>query len=217
MLAQLTLIMNPSRILRSSLFLLAAVAGVGTPGLHADTRVGVSLGFNLPHGYAEINLGKDRYYTHRGVYYRQDPRHGYVVVRAPRGAVVHALPSRYVRVYVGNSVYYRYDDTYYQAVPNGYVVVDPPPAVVKPATVVEEAYQSVWLDSAEYLFKDGQFFRKTPDGLVWIEAPQGAITKSLPGDAKSIWYAGNEYYESDEAYFRKTPDGYRVVKAPWKG
>jgi hypothetical protein len=208
--------MNAANALRISLMTLAGVATLAMIDLRADTRVGVSLGFRLPNGHAEIQVGKDRFYTHRGVFYRHDPHRGYMVVRAPRGAHLRSLPPRAIRVYVGSSVYYRYDDTYYQSAPDGYVIVAAPPAVVKPATAVEEEYQSVWLDSTEYLFKDGQFFRKTPDGLVWIEAPQGALTKSLPADAKSIWYAGNEYYETDDVYFRKTPDGYMVVTAPWK-
>jgi hypothetical protein len=81
---------------------------------------------------------------------------------------------------------------------------------------VDEDYQSIWLNNTEYLFKDGQFFRKTPDGLIWTEAPLGALTKTLPADATSIWYEGTEYFETDNVYFRKTADGFKVVTAPWK-
>jgi hypothetical protein len=49
-----------------------------------------------------------------------------------------------------------------------------------------------------------------------VEAPIGALAKSLPPDARSVWYQEVEYFECDEVYFRKTPDGYKVIEAPWK-
>ncbi|HVU17558.1 MAG TPA: DUF6515 family protein [Candidatus Didemnitutus sp.] len=218
------------KTLRSGrLFLLAAV-GLGTLTTvsltRADARVdvGLSVGVPLPHGYAEVNVGRDHYYYHRGVFYRPGA-HGYYVVHAPRGAIIRDLPPYYSRVYFGGSVYYRYGDVYYQSVPGGYVVVDaptttvvtsaPPPPPSAPAPAKED-YQSVWMGDTEFLFKDGQFFKRTPDGVVWAPAPLGAITKSLPNDARSVWYQDIEYYEFDEVYFRKTPDGYKVVDAPWK-
>jgi hypothetical protein len=117
---------------------------------------------------------------------------------------------------VGSTLYYRYGDVYYQPVPDGYVVVDAPPAQSVPPPRPAEDYQSVWVGNQEYLFKDGQFFSKTPDGMVWVAAPLGAVTRDLPSDARSVWYQNVEYFESDEVYFRKTPSGYEVVTAPWK-
>lgn len=204
--------------MRCALLALAGWAGLAANAAFADSRVNVSvgLGFHIPNGYAEVVVGNDHYYHHRGRFYRRDPHHGLVVVRAPRGAHIRALPPHAIRVYVGGTVYYRYDEVYYLPAPDGYIVVDAPVKVVKPATVVDEDYQSIWLNNTEYLFKDGQFFRKTPDGLVWTEAPLGALTKSLPADATSIWYEGTEYFDCDNVFFRKTPDGYKVVTAPWK-
>ena len=49
-----------------------------------------------------------------------------------------------------------------------------------------------------------------------MEAPYGAISRTLPSEATSVWYQENEYFQSDNVYFRKTPDGYKVVTAPWK-
>jgi hypothetical protein len=185
----------------------------------ADARVnvGVSVGFRLPHGAVEVHVGRDRYYTHRGVYYRQGP-HGYYVVRAPRGVVVRELPPRYVRIHAGGRVYYRYGDVYYERAPGGYVVVDAPTTVVRelPPPTADDGYQSVWVGEKEYKFHDGQFFKPTADGLVWVEAPLGAITRNLPADARSVWHQEIEYFESDDVYFRKTPEGYKVVEAPWK-
>lgn len=224
-----------------SRWLLVALAGAGAvavPAVRADTQVdvGISIGVPFRHGYAVVSLGSDRYYYHRGVFYRPG-RHGYVVVRAPRGAVVRELPPFHSRVYVGGTVYYRYGDVFYQRCPEGYVVVDSPlvttlppstavvtttppaaPVAAAPATPapVNDDYQTVWVGDVQYQFRDGQFFKKTADGLVWAEAPVGAITRTLPADARSIWYQDIEYFECDDVYFRKTPEGYRVVLAPWK-
>jgi len=187
-----------------------------------DVRVGVSLGIPLPHGYAEVRVGHDNFYYHRGMYYRNGP-HGYYVVHAPLGARIRELPPYCSRIFIGGLWYWRYDDVYYRAYDDGYVVVESPVVVgattatvaapPPPAPVIE---QSVWVGDKELIFKNGQFFRKTPDGLVWVEAPLGAITRTLPADATSVWYQGTEYFECDEVYFVKTPNGYEVIHAPWK-
>ncbi len=185
--------------------------------LRADSHVDLvlSVGVPLPHGYVDVVVGRDHFYTHRGVFYRRGPR-GFVVVGAPRGAIIRALPPHCARVYVNNVVYFRFGDVYYQAVPQGYVVVAPPTAVALPPPPPAPEYQSVWVGNTEYLFKDGQFFRRTQDGVVWTEAPIGAVTPTLPADATSVWYQDNEYFECDDVYFRKTPEGYKVVPKPWK-
>ena len=207
---------------------LAGLGGFCFNEAQASSRVhvGVSVGVPLPHGYVEVSSGRDRYYYHRGTFYRPG-RHGYHVTRAPRGCVVRELPSRYSRVYFGSSLYYRYNNVYYQSRPDGYEVVDPPSTVVVqvPASATstsaataakDDDYQSAWVGDVEYLFKDGQFFKRTSEGLVWAEAPLGAVTKTLPGDTRSVWYEEIEYFECEEIYFRKTPDGYKVIEAPWK-
>ncbi len=196
---------------------MVGAAMMGGTNLRADTHVnvGLSVGVPLPHGYVDVVVGREHYYAHRGVFYRRGP-HGFVVVRAPRGAVIRALPPHCMVVRVNSVVYYRYGDVYYQAVPQGYVVVDPPVAVTLPPPPPAPEYQSVWVGNTEYLFKDGQFFRRTQDGLVWTEAPLGAVTPTLPADATSVWYQDNEYFECDDVFFRKTPEGYKVVPKPWK-
>jgi hypothetical protein len=79
----------------------------------------------LPQGYAEVRVGQERYYTQHGVFYQRGPR-GYVVVRAPRGAILRSLPPHYARIQVGSATYCRYGDVYYQPVRAGYRVVDAP-------------------------------------------------------------------------------------------
>lgn len=209
----------------SSRLLALALTGAAlslTNAAHADSRIGISVGVPLPQGYTDIVVGRDHYYYHRGVFYRPGP-HGYFVVRPPRGVIIRELPPHYARVYIGGAWFYRYGDTYYQPTPEGYVVVEPPGAVIvappAPSTAVPPPaadYQSVWVGDVEYQFKDGQFYKRTAEGMVWSPAPIGAITKVLPADAKSVWYQDIEYFECDEVCFRKTPDGYKVVEAPWK-
>ncbi len=193
----------------------------------AETHVGVNIGIGVPvpHGYTSVHVGRDNYYYHRGVFYRPGPR-GYYVVRAPRGAVIRTLPPHYSRVYIGSSVYYRYGDVYYRDYDGGYVVVDAPPTTVVTTSAppsnavigapVQDDTQTIVVGTEEYEFKDGQFFKKNADGLVWTPAPLGAITKSLPNDARSVWYQDTEYFEVEDVYFKKTQEGYRVVEAPWK-
>jgi hypothetical protein len=170
----------------------------------------------LPHGYAEVRVGRDRFYTHKGVFYRPT-LHGYAVCPAPRGALIRILPPHCVRVYVGDILYYRFGDVYYRTAAGGYIVVDTPQVVPPPTVVIaKDDYQSVWVGENEYLFKNGQFFRRTQDGIVWVPAPVGALTSVLPRDVESIWYQEVEYFDSDGVIFKKTPEGYRVVQAPWK-
>ncbi len=220
--------MKTSSLSATGLLVLAlGAAGMALPNsaqaaTHVD--VGIGIGVPVPNGYASVHVGRDNYYYHRGVFYRPGPR-GYYVVRAPRGAIIRTLPPHYSRVYIGSSVYYRYGDVYYQDYNGGYVVVDAPPPVTvvstsaAPAVVAappQDDTQTLWVGDKEYTFKDGQFFTKNADGLVWAPAPLGALTKSLPNDARSVWYQDVEYFEVEDVYFRKTQDGYKVVEAPWK-
>ncbi len=80
----------------------------------------------LPSHHETVLLRGVRYYVVDGVFYRRHA-HGYVVTRAPVGAVVRRLPAnvRVVRLHGGRyyrvaGVYYRYDGRR-----RAYVVVDP--------------------------------------------------------------------------------------------
>jgi hypothetical protein len=194
---------------------------------HAETRigVGVSIGMSLPRDHVKVRVGRDDYYYHRGVFYRPG-RHGYYVVSAPRGAFIRELPPRYVRVYTRGGIYYRYGDTYYQPSRGGYIVVDAPPVVVTrpigsdapppPPPPPNGGYQEIRVGDVDYSFNDGQFFRRTPDGLEWTPAPLGAVIRALPADARTVWYQDQEYFECEDVYFRRVPEGFRVVEAPWR-
>jgi len=95
-----------------------------------------------PVGHKPVWVRGVRYRYHRGVFYRKRP-FGYIVVRAPVGAVVAAIPIGFVTFVVGTDSYYYYGGVYYQRVPSGYVVVEPPPVAVSvdetPSTIVGES------------------------------------------------------------------------------
>ncbi|RME70062.1 MAG: hypothetical protein D6781_07225 [Verrucomicrobia bacterium] len=202
-----------------------SAAGLGIPvSAHAappNVHVGISIGVKLPHGAVRVDVGGKPYYYHRGVFYRKGPR-GFVVVAPPRGAIVRTLPPHHKRVIIRGTVYYRAGDTYYRPTPGGFMVVeiaDPPPTeapATPPASHADPADFSVWLDGREYILRDGQFFQRSPEGLVWHEPPFGATASTLPAGAESIWFQDTEYFEVDGVFFRKTPDGYRLVAPPWE-
>ena len=213
--------------------LLLAVAGgalVATTSLRADRddhrddhrdnrHVDVDIGINipLPNGYLDVVVGREHFYHYHGTFYRRGPHGRLVVVGAPRGAIIRELPPRCVRFRVGRVVYFRYGNVYYQQVPTGFLVVGAPigPGVPPPPSPPVQEFLSVWAGPNECLFKDGQFFQRTPDGLVWMDVPYGAISRALPADAVSIRVHRDEFFQSDNVYFRRTPEGYRVVPAPF--
>lgn len=80
----------------------------------------------IPAERRPVYVGKDRYYFHSGIYYRQDPR-GYRVVRPPRGTVIHHMPLGVETLIVAGITYFLLAGIYYQKAPTGYVVVDAPP------------------------------------------------------------------------------------------
>lgn len=187
--------------------------------------IGAFVGIQAPKGSVEIKVGNFNFRYNSGTFYKHT-KHGYVVTPAPRGAVVRALPPNHSRVVIGGYVYYRYNNVYYRQAPQGYVVVEAPVVVSSPTTVVQSAPTvvttpvlselSVWQGEQELLVRDGAFFRNTPAGLVWVEQPNGALTKQIPSDATSIWYNEIEYFDVDGILFRKTPNGYKVVEVPWE-
>ncbi|MDQ8197997.1 DUF6515 family protein [Pelagicoccus enzymogenes] len=204
-----------------------AFTPIALPEAKAETRIsiGANIGFRLPKGAVNVSVGDHRYHYHEGRYYRKTPR-GYVTVRAPRGAAIKRLPHGYTRVIIGGRTYFRHENVYYVRSSNRYIVVDEPKVVVveteaESSEVVavekQNAPYTVWIDGErELVMKNGQFFRNSPQGLVWVALPVGAIAKELPSDFTSIWYQEIEYYEKDGVHFQKTPDGYRIILPPWE-
>ena len=184
-----------------------------------------SIKLSLPNGAISVAVGKEKFHYHKGVYYKKTPR-GYQSVKGPRGAVIRSLPRGYVRVVHKGKTYYRFNGVYYQNTPGGFIIVsDPTPTTmvaptepVVTGTLIEEVDSfTVWRDNEEFLFKEGQFFKSTPNGLVWVEPPYDSVSSMLPTGSVSVWYQENEYYDSDGVYFKKTPVGYKVIPPPWEG
>ncbi|SHK69977.1 DUF6515 family protein [Rhodothermus profundi] len=69
----------------------------------------------LPRGHVIVHVGKLRYHYHAGVFYRP-VRGGFVVVRAPVGAIVPILPPRYRVVHVHGRVYYEHRGVIYRPI-----------------------------------------------------------------------------------------------------
>ncbi len=190
-------------------------------GYAASIRIGARVGPRPPKAAVSLDVGGGRYHYKNGVYYKNTP-HGYVVTRAPRGAVIQSLPSGHTRVVINGLVYYRHNNVYYRKRPSGYVVVTTPkvvvesnPVVVEPVPVVSSEI-SVWRTGQEYILMNGQFFKNSPEGLVWQEPPYDAISKiDISTIGTPIWHKDIEYFDVDGILFRKSIHGYKVVEAPW--
>ncbi|MBU9888994.1 MAG: hypothetical protein KTQ49_03890 [Candidatus Omnitrophica bacterium] len=93
---------------------------------------------SLPRGYLTLKIANEVFYYLDGMYYRYTPA-GYVVVTAPRGAMVPVLPPYYRQIPYEGKTYVYYNSTYYVQEPAGYTVVTPPPQVVTQNPVATEA------------------------------------------------------------------------------
>ncbi len=203
------------------------LAVITVPDAHAKSsiEIGAVIGMKLPKGAISLKVGKQNYHSHKGVFYRKTSD-GYRVVKAPKGGFVRRLPFGYKRVVVRGKTYYNYNDAFYIKVSKGFRVVEAPTEVTVVTRPSEPAPQSgedlspepytVWLNDRELLLKDGQFFRDSPQGLIWVEMPVGATSRQLPNKTNSIWYNEIEFYESQGIYFQRTPNGYKLILPPWE-
>ncbi len=194
---------------------------------HYSFGIGVgSYGVNSWH----VGVSRDNY--RRSPYYRPYYRTGFYP-----GFYVSALPRHHRRVVFDSTIYFVADDIYYRPYNRGYVVVERPVIIERerPSTKVryevtdegidpnreigapepKPAYLSVWQDEQELRLIDGEFFKPTANGLVWVATPVGAVSDVLPIGAQPVWHQDIEYFRFDGVVFRKSPDGYKVVAAPW--
>jgi len=79
----------------------------------------------LPATHRTVLIKRQKYFFHSGVFYQRGPG-GYVVVRAPIGAIVATIPLGFLTFAVGDMTYYYYGGVYYRKVPAGHLVVEPP-------------------------------------------------------------------------------------------
>lgn len=93
---------------------------------------------SLPWGCLPLRVANMLYYYLEGTYYQETPS-GYVMVSAPRGAIITTLPERHKVIVYDNTDYYYYNSAYYVKQPIGYTVVTPPPSVVSSNAPAVEA------------------------------------------------------------------------------
>ncbi len=79
----------------------------------------------LPRAHSRVKVAGLTYYYHKGIFYRPGPS-GYVIVRAPLGAVVPDLPPACKTVRINGKTFYSHDNIFYQKKVRGYQVVTPP-------------------------------------------------------------------------------------------
>jgi len=100
------------------------------PGWRDDGRHGHVIR-ELPRGYNTIRSRGSVYYFNRGFFYRRRPAAtGYIMVHAPIGAIIATLPVGFLSIRIGGSTYFSFGGTYYRRVPQGYLIVAPPPEMV---------------------------------------------------------------------------------------
>jgi hypothetical protein len=164
---------------------------------------------HLPRHYTRVYVGDVMYYRSNDIFYRPYDD-GYVIVDSPYTTT--RVIERRVAVPAQEEVVV---DPSREIGASSTTAPSAPSTSAVPSAPYPDQFQIVWLGDVQYQYDNGQFFKKTADGLVWTEAPFGATCKQLPPDAKSVWYQENEFWTVDGVFFRKTPDGYRVVQQPW--
>lgn len=217
-----------------TLFSLPSVAFAKRGDSSNRVQVGIGLSSRGIDGWS-FGISHDRGYR------RSYPR-PYFRPRYYPGYFVNTLPRYHSRFIHNSVIYYEADGICYRPSHAGYVVVDRPviierevqtPVVYRtttdgidpnreigaPAREVQSAktadYVTVWQGDQELRLVDGEFFKPTAQGLVWIETPVGAVTDVLPIGFQVVWHDDIEYFRFDGVMFRKSPDGYKVVAAPW--
>lgn len=200
-----------------NIFLLVALISLSAFTTDAASLV---VGFNivkkLPKGAVVLKVAGIDYHYHKGHYYKKTPR-GYVVARAPHGAVVRHLPKGHVRVVINGRIYYRYDTVFYQKGPRGYIVVKEPVSQIESETVIDESNTFVWKDGHKFELIDGEFFNETPNGLEWVAPPYGGNCETdLTPIAQVVWHEDIKYYLHNGAVFKETPSGFRLIPEPWE-
>lgn len=75
--------------------------------------------------YLQLSVNGATYYYSEGVFYQYSPN-GYVIVKAPVGAVIPALPAGYSQIIVNQKSYYCYQNIYFLPASGGYIVTASP-------------------------------------------------------------------------------------------
>lgn len=145
------------------------------------------------------------YHYSGGVYYVQSGS-GYVVVSAPPGAVVYAVPTYTTVVYVGTTEYLYCDGAYYTTTT---APAEQPPPPGPSATEVASTEDG---DPSEIPMTDDD------DNYEVLAPPVGATVPYLPDDADEETVEGKKYFVYDGTYYRPFASDeetiYMVVEDP---
>jgi hypothetical protein len=85
---------------------------------------------------------------------------------------------------------------------------------VKP---LPKGYSRVLVNSLEYFFFDGFFYRPHANGYVVVDAPIGAVITQLPRFSQLVYWHKLPYYAIGNTYYRPHHKGYVVVPDPGFG
>jgi hypothetical protein len=180
---------------------------------------------DLPRGCMPLRVADMLFYYLEGTYYRETPS-GYVIVSAPRGAMIPLLPERNKVIVYDNTDYYYYNSAYYVKQPSGYAVVTPPPSVVSsnaPAVEAPEktivvtvpnpngSYMPVTLQkySDGYVGPNGEFYPDYPtiDQLKTMYSKASAVAER-PEPAELTFDIPNKNGSVTKVKVTRTKDGY---------
>jgi Family of unknown function (DUF6515) len=197
--------------------------GVLAPALQAqgvsNMSYGITIGPTLPPTATAVKVGKESFFVYHGSFYRQ-LKVGYVLVPAPVGATIKALPRGATKFTIGKVVYFQHAGVTFKGKGKTFQVCAPPPgapAAAPAALAANEDHFAVEFGDAAYVFRNGRFFLQSPDGLLGRSTPVGAIARGFPPDAMSVWFRDSEYFESSGVFFHEIAGGgFKVVLPPWQ-
>ncbi len=103
-----------------------------------------------------VSVANQKYYYDAGVYYSKSSN-GYVVIPAPPGAVITALPPGNTPVVVVDNRFYYYGGAYYVKENTGYKVVEPPIGAI--VTNIPEGGKEVEINGIKYVKINDSYYQ----------------------------------------------------------
>ncbi|MDD5090166.1 MAG: DUF6515 family protein [Candidatus Wallbacteria bacterium] len=127
---------------------------------------------------ARIILNGILYYYHEGTFYCRRPE-GLIMVQAPQGAMINALPKGYTRVIVNGQNFYRYGNTWFAYADSRFLVVaDPRPEALAIAADPGQGSEVIMVYVPN---KNGSYMRielqRVPEGYV---GPKNELYPEFP-------------------------------------
>lgn len=207
------------RVLGAVCVVTAGVLALARPAAGAtNMSFGITVGQTLPEKATTVKVARNTYFVYNGSFYRQ-LNGGYVLVPAPLGATIKALPRGASKFTIGKVHYYQHAGVYFKGVGRNFQVCAAPNGAPAPDAASASGSESLLaLEFGEdtFVFHKGRFFEPSPDGLLGRSTPVGAVTRDFPPDAMSVWFRDSEYFESNGVFFREIAGGFQVVLPPWQ-